>query len=198
MDRPPASAARFRRSSREGRKSGARVLLAALYCVAVSCAAAQRTAPEYALKAALLFNISQFVEWPASALADGTNAPFVIGILGKDPFGEFLEEVVKGERAHGKSIEVRRFEGIKEALTVHILFVCKSEEARIQRILPRVEGQPVLIVTESDNPAGMIALVREGDKIRLRINLDAARSAGLTISTKLLRVADSVRNEKQF
>jgi len=162
MDRPPASAARFRRSSREGRKNGTRVLLAALYCVAVSCAAAQRTAPEYALKAALLFNISQFVEWPASALADGTNAPFVIGILGKDPFGEFLEEVVKGERAHGKSIEVRR---LRDQGGIDVISSsAASPRNQIQRICT-VEAA-VLIVTESDKPRNELPVGRGEDPAR--------------------------------
>src|SRR6266700_7057796 len=52
---------------------------------------------ENQIKAVFLFNFAQFVEWPARAFP-GKEAPLVIGILGEDPFGNYLDELVSGEK----------------------------------------------------------------------------------------------------
>ncbi len=41
---------------------------------------------EYQVKAVFLFNFSQFMEWPPDAFPT-PDTPFVIGVLGADPFG---------------------------------------------------------------------------------------------------------------
>src|SRR5258705_10422484 len=70
---------------------------------------AQRPAtPEYQVKAAFLFNFTQFVEWPPSSFTSA-QAPFVIGILGKDPFGTYLEEIISGERINGHPLVIEHY-----------------------------------------------------------------------------------------
>jgi hypothetical protein len=174
----------------------AAVLLAASFAAEIS---AQSARSEYDVKAAFLFNFSQFVEWPASALAN-TNAPFIIGILGNDPFAGFLDDLVRNERAYGKPMVVQRFRRAEDAQGAHILFISRSEQARTESILETVSGKPILTVVETNRRPdtrrnGVIGLVTEGGKVRLRVDLDAARSANLVISTKLLRVAEILRTE---
>jgi hypothetical protein len=41
---------------------------------------------EYQVKAVFVYNFSRFVEWPPQSFT-APNEPFVIGILGSDPFG---------------------------------------------------------------------------------------------------------------
>ena len=74
------------------------------------CAGAWPAPPaaEYQVKAAYLFNFGQFVEWPPQAY-DSPSAPFVIGVVGEDPFGKTLDEVVAGESLGGHPLVVRRF-----------------------------------------------------------------------------------------
>ncbi|MEO7347924.1 MAG: YfiR family protein, partial [Opitutaceae bacterium] len=70
----------------------------ALLCLVQPAASAQpATSDEYKVKAAFLFNFAQFVEWPAQAFRPA-DAPLVIGILGDDPFGPYLDELVRGEK----------------------------------------------------------------------------------------------------
>jgi hypothetical protein len=163
-------------------------------------ARAQPSAREYDVKATLLFHFSQFVEWPPAAMSN-TNAPFVIGILGTDPFGEFLDQLVKNERAHGKPVVIRRFRKVEEALGANILFVSDSERSRLYSVLSRVRGRPILTVGETAEhrfieAGGIVAFVTASDNIRIRINLDEARSAGLTVSAKLLQLAEVVRRNE--
>jgi hypothetical protein len=164
--------------------------------------AAQPAAREYDVKAALLFNFCHFVEWPPHAFAADSNAPFVIGILGTDPFGPFLAELVKSERAHNRPIEVRRFATIEEAAGTHLLFIGQAEQARLNSILTSLKNKPTLTVGEAADRSfvrqgGMIAFVTDRGNVKLRINPEAARSAGLVINSKLLRLAEIVSTENR-
>lgn len=154
---------------------------------------------EYQVKAACLFYFAQFVEWPARAFADH-RAPLVIGLLGDDPFGAYLDEYVRGEAVAGRAIVVRRFQQPDEIKDCHILFVSASETARADRLLAALKGRSILTVGDTENfsaQGGMVRLVIESGKLRLHINNAAAREAGLIISSKILRPATIVTREKR-
>ena len=149
---------------------------------------------EYQVKAVFLFNFTQFVEWPADAFAQA-DAPLVIGVLGEDPFGSFLDETVRGEESNGRRLVVERYHRVEEIGNCQVLFVSRSEADRLEQIFAHLNGKRILTVGDVDRFAGRGGVIRfatTAGKLRLRINLDAARSAGLTISSKLLRPAEIV------
>lgn len=150
--------------------------------------------PEYQLKAVFLFNFAQFVEWPPSAFPN-SQTPLVIGILGEDPFGPYLDETVRGETVKDRPLVVRRYQSVDEITTCHILFVSRREERRLKGVLDSLRGRSVLTVSDADHFAtfgGMIRFVTDHHRIRFRVNLEAARAASLTLSSKLLRPAQIV------
>lgn len=151
-------------------------------------------ASEYHVKAVFLFNFAQFVEWPADAFAD-PQAPVVIGILGDDPFGAFLDETVRGEHLGTRPFEIRRFEHVADIKTCQLLFISQSEADQVEENVASLKTRPILTVSDADNFAergGMIHFVTEKNRIRLRVNLRAVQHANLTLSSKLLRVAEVV------
>ena len=156
--------------------------------VCSSTAQAQR-ASEFHVKAAYLYNFTKFVEWPDSTL--GTEAePFVIGVLGHNPFYRFLPEIVRGEKAFGRPIVLKYFKEISELSSCHLLFINlpgKTDEA-----VKAVKDRSVLTV--SDDPAfcrhgGIIRFFTENETVRLEINQKAAEAANVNISSKILRIA---------
>jgi hypothetical protein len=156
----------------------------------VMMAGAAAPVSEYQLKAVFLFNFAHFVEWPAGALPGG-NAPFVIGVLGKDPFGSSLDEVVRGESIGGHPLAVERYTDVPGLRNCQILFIPTAELSHLAQILDALKGHSVLTVTEGPAPRGVVIdLMKEDSRIRLRIDLDAARASNLTISSKLLRPAE--------
>jgi YfiR/HmsC-like len=176
----------------------ASLLVAALAWPAPATVGGTPPSREYQVKAVFLFNFTQFVEWPAEAFADPT-APLVIGVLGEDPFGAFLDETVRGERANGRPLLVERFRRVQEIGNCQVLFISRSESDRLGEILASLAGKPILTVSDIEGFAprgGVIRLVTVGGKIRLRINLDSARVAKLTISSKLLRPSEIVASGK--
>lgn len=154
--------------------------------------------PEYQLKAVFLFNFAQFVEWPASAFPR-PDTPLTICVLGDDPFGPYLDQTVRGETVGNRPLAVRRYTGVDELRTCHMLFVSRREQDRLQEVLESVEGHSVLTVSDAQRFAsrgGMIRFVTEHNRIRLQINLEAAKAAHLTLSSKLLRPAQIVASGK--
>jgi len=75
------------------------------------------------------------------------------------------------------------------------LFISNSESNRLKQILARLKNRSILTVRKTKNFAnngGMIRFIAERGKVRFRINNEAARAVRLTISSKLLRLADIV------
>jgi hypothetical protein len=171
----------------------ARVLLAPACLLATSANLLAQTGPsaEYQIKAVFLFNLAQFVEWPAKAFVE-PGAPLVIGVLGEDPFGSYLDETLRGEKVHNRPLVLQRYRRVSEIKVCHVLFISRSETDRLEQIFASLRGRNVLTVGDAEDfitRGGMIRLVTEKNKIRIRINVDAVRAASLSASSKLLRLA---------
>lgn len=153
---------------------------------------AQNTPPsEYQIKAAFLYNFAKFVEWPAKAFAEPTS-PLVIGVLGKNVFDGDLDRAIHGKTINGHPLEFKEFHSVADATNCQILFISSSEKNHFQKILDGLHGVSVLTVSETDHfieDGGMINLVIVEKKVRFQINNEAAKQAGLTISSKLLTLA---------
>jgi hypothetical protein len=168
--------------------------VALLFASAASAPAAAAESREFEVKAVFLFSFAQFVEWQPGAFQNAGD-PIVIGILGSDPFGAYIDEAVSGEKVNDRAIVIRRFSSVEDVGACHILFISESEVSRLGQILVALKGRSILTVSDIDHfslDGGMIRFVMEKNKVRLRINNDAAMSAGLRISSKLLRPSEVV------
>jgi hypothetical protein len=182
-----------------GRGALRRLARCLLMLALLGAADARAAAPsrEYQLKAIFLFNFSQFVAWPSGSLGGG-QSPFVVGVLGDDPFGDYLDATVVGERVGTHPMVVRRYGSVDDIGDCQVLFISGSEAGRLGRIIARLGGRKILTVGDTEGfcrMGGMVRFVTEQGRIRLRIDVEAARSAGLTISSKLLRAAAIVTRE---
>ena len=169
------------------------VAATALLAPAAPGAATPSPPREHDVKAAFLYHFAQLVDWPVGAAAPG--APFVIGVVGPDPFGSALDQALGGKFVRSLPIRLRRFGSVSalERARVHVLFVGGSDAGLHERALNGVSGRPVLTVGESDGFAergGMIGfrVTREG-RVGFDINARRAEQAGLRISSQLLKLA---------
>jgi hypothetical protein len=155
-----------------------------------------RAESEYDVKAAFLFKFTKFVEWPANAFS-GPEAPFVIGIVGYDPFEGGLDRLIEGNTTGNRRLEVRHISaGDAAALRgCQMIFVSASEQRRLPAILSALQGRPVLVVGESEGFAsagGMFGFALRESHLGIEINSGAARQARLKISSQLLNLAKLV------
>lgn len=145
---------------------------------------------EYQVKAVCVLNAARFVSWPGSAFPDA-QAPLVIGILGDNPFGSALHDVVNGATVRQRRIVVRRV-GLTDARECHILFVSRSERDRVPAILDSLRETSVLTISELDRfvpDGGIIGLALHQGKIRFEVNQEAANRAHLKIDSQFLLLA---------
>jgi len=176
-----------------------RLVLAALLLAAGGgiAAAPAPVTPEYQIKAVFLFNFGQFVDWPPQTFPRA-QSPLVIGILGSDPFDSYLDEVVQGEKVNDHPLVIQRYRRAEDIGSCQILFISRSEAGRLDRVLAGLKGRSILTVGDTEDFArrgGMIRFMTVNNKIRLQINVDAARAAELTISSKLLAPSQIVKTD---
>jgi len=169
-----------------------------LLALAAMCLAeaARGQSSEYKLKAAYLCRLVDYVDWPADSFAS-SNSPLVIGILGRDPFGAALDTVAEGQVSRGHPLQVRRYASASEVGDCQELFICASEAPKLAAILKELEGRAILTVGDVGNftdRGGVIRFHTEANKVRFRINLDAAKADRVTISSRLLQLAE-IANE---
>lgn len=159
-----------------------------------SKSAQTNTSKEYQIKAVFLFNFAQFVEWPASAFPE-EKAPLIIGVFGDDPFGTYLDQAVRGEKVNNHPLVIQRYRNIEDVKECHILFINLSDKEQVTQTCKSLKGKNTLTVSDGSGfikQGGMIRFVKESNKIKFQINPEAAKADSLTISSKLLRLADVV------
>jgi YfiR/HmsC-like len=171
------------------------ILIAGAPVISTPRAAAQSEAlAEYQVKAAFLFNFAKFVEWPESAFADG-RAPIVFGVVGENPFGADLSNIVRGQQIKGRPIRVGSFKFGDDLRGCHVLFVSASERTHLPQILSSLRGADALTVSDIDGFAvagGVMQFVTEENRVRFLVNLEAVARTNLRINSKLLALAQVI------
>ena len=159
---------------------------------------------EYQLKAVYLYNFPHFVKWPKSAGAPDTAGPFIIGVVGKSPFGDALAEIKSSlPGAKQKEIAIIPYGPYRQGMDLsrcHLLFVSASEHKNFLSIVTDLMGKPVLTVADHTAflaAGGMINLVSYRGKIRWEINREPVQRAGLRLNAKLLAIAVNIVDQQE-
>lgn len=163
-------------------------------CAFASIPAAQTaSAPDVAVKAALLFNFAKFTEWPSQP----AGSPIVACIIGSDAVAAELVRIAGGQAIGGHPVDVARPQESGSWKTCQVLFIAVAESGRAAGGLGGIRSAPVLTVSDSKGFAqagGIIELYVDNDRMRFAINVDAAERAGLRLSSRLLQLATVVRD----
>jgi len=152
---------------------------------------------EYQVKAAFLYNFAKFVEWPAGTFANASD-PIGICIVGQNPFGSALGNMVEGKKVGDRAFVVRRLADTQQASQCQILFIGASEWKRTAALLDAVKGAAILTVGETGDftsLGGIIAFRLEGPRVHIQIALDTAEHSKLRISSKLLSLAEIAKRQ---
>lgn len=159
--------------------------------------AADDVSDEYRVKAAFLYNVMKFVQWPAAEAAE-VQHPLTFCVVGTDPFGEHLDRALADRQAQGRPLVVARFEpdGDADRLVVcNLLFLGASERDRAAELIAALIASPVLTVSEWEGFAaagGILEMQIVDAKLAFAVNLRAADVRGLRISSQLLKLAKQV------
>jgi hypothetical protein len=153
---------------------------------------------EYQVKAAFLYNFAKFVEWPSRTFRTSQD-PILVCVLGHNPFGNALEETIRGKSIEGRAVAFRQVADAQEASLCQILFVSSAEGKHFRALWGNLSPAGILTVGEVEGFAaggGVINFKLDGGRVHFEINVDAAEHAQLHISSKLLGLAEIVKTEK--
>jgi hypothetical protein len=167
------------------------LLACALLAQPADCAAQA----EQHVKAAFLYKFAGYVEWPEASFPK-PDSPIVIAVLGEEPVAAELEQAAAGRTVNDRRIAVRRVKAGESLAGAHILFVGKSESARLGQVLQSALPQSILTVTESDgalSQGSVINFLVADRRVRFEISLPSAERGRLKLSSRLLAVAAQVR-----
>jgi hypothetical protein len=167
------------------------ILLAALAAAPFLRAGEKGGVGEYDVKAAFLLNFIRYIEWTGVKTPTPTG-PLVIGILGKNPFGNKLAEIAKATRIHGREVRVVELQSTEDLRGAEVVFLSGRDQDTIQSEAETLIGRGLLTVGDDPLSADwgtVLSFVPEGSKIRFAVNLSAARRQGVKISSKLLQLA---------
>jgi hypothetical protein len=172
------------------------LVLACALSPGVWCAAAQPAAKgpgptEYELKAAYLYHLSTYIQLPASAFPD-KSSPLVLGILGEDPFGPLLDNMIKGKTVQGRPLVVQRAASAASLTNCHLVFFGTDRQADLTRELDLLKEHPVITVGQRagfTRSGGMVNFFMTGNFVGMEVNLAAAERAGARVDYQLQKLS---------
>jgi hypothetical protein len=148
---------------------------------------------EALIKAAIVYKLAKFVEWPGASFADA-GSPLRLCMLGTTPLADALR-AAEGRAVHGHPITVGQVDDPGRVDACHIVYIANDQQHRLPALLALFDGRPVLSISEIDGFAdngGVIGIVRRGTRLGFQVNLGSARRAGLLVSAPLLELAEVV------
>jgi hypothetical protein len=155
---------------------------------------------EYQIKAVFLEHFTRFIEWPESSGIADTSSPFIIAVIGENPFGSILEQTYTKQKIKNKKVKIPYLSTPDEITDCHILFISSSNKNILPEILSRTGDKPILTVGDTESFAEKKVLINfylSENKIKFEINEKAVHESGLTFSYMLLNLAKIVNPVKE-
>jgi hypothetical protein len=168
-------------------RSGPQLLAVLLLCWVPSVWS--HHSPEYELKAGFIYNFITYTEWPAE-VGETIN----ICVYGRDPFGSDLD-VLQGKMVNDHRLDVQRVDELDHLESCQVVFISRSVRGRLAQVLNKLNGKPVLTIADTKSAARqgvMLNMVSRKNRIIFEANLAAAHANGLSLSSRLLRLATEV------
>lgn len=147
---------------------------------------------EVALKARYLVGFTNFVEWED----DDRSPPVTIGIMGDEALYTAISNLTASHRKAGRNLEAVWLAPGDSLASLDLLFIADDDQLSLPQVIAEAARYRVLTVGESDgfnDAGGMIEFVLRKNRLRFEINLLATESNRMSLSSKLLRLAESTK-----
>ncbi len=163
----------------------------------ITSALAADSYSEDAVKAAYLYRIAGYVDWPQSIPAD---APFIIALLDAPGIARELERLLRGRLIHGRIAHAREFSGARNLGAPQVLYLAAGHADFLRAVVPMAGVQPMLVVTDEEgglNAGSVLNFLTVDRRVRFEVSLTAAARWGLRISSELLDIAVHVQGSRR-
>lgn len=145
------------------------------------------------VRAAVVLNLAKFVTGPPERfLPDGDR--FHIGVMGSPELIRAFE-AIEGKTVGGKTIEISPLEGTPPSKYFQILYAGPEHDMAFMQWLKTCPNPHVLTICENPAPGdrnSIIVLSETSGHMALTVYRERAERAGLTVSSKLLKLSTVV------
>jgi hypothetical protein len=148
---------------------------------------------EARIKAAVVYKLAKFVEWPAISFEHALS-PLRFCVLGNAPLIDALQSAT-GRTVRDHPVSVSRIDDLSADERCHLVYVSRNQQQRLPAILAMLDDRPVLSVSEIEDFAqhgGIVGLIRRGTRLGFQVNVGSAQRAGLVVSAPLLELAEVI------
>jgi len=160
------------------------------FSVVAAMAAHADSAQEYTVKAAITLNFARFTEWPESALGKD-QTKIKLCVLGDNIVQQAFSEIDK-KQVGNRNLEVINLSRLRNLEECKMLYVSALDKNKTIQLLTEIAASHILSIGEQDyfvDYGGMVNLAMLDGKINIQVNVDASKQAGLTISSRVLKLA---------
>ncbi|QTA86057.1 YfiR family protein [Desulfonema magnum] len=169
---------------------------------------------EYHVKAGFIYNFIKFTKWPRKTFQNSTS-PFALCIASDSFFNDIISSlglkipgcseneafrILGGKNVRGRKLDIKECNNDKDIQGCHVLFICSENKEFILDVLNTAKNQNILTIGEFqgfERMGGIINFFTEKNRLRFRINIDAANRAGLKLRSQLLMSAEIFREERE-
>lgn len=149
---------------------------------------------EYDIKGAFLFHFAQLVDWPSDVLPGDSQSITFCG-FDDDPARPQIQNAVDGRVAGNRSFRFKPLRDPEEGSACHVIFLSRGAADRQTAVLRAVYGRPVLTVGETPtflSDGGIVRFHLDSGRVRFDVNIPAADTCRVKISSRLLLLASYV------
>lgn len=150
--------------------------------------------PPYQVKSIILRRIPKHFEWPPGSGVSNQNTPFVLSVIGKNPFDKWLDVLFSRKKIKNKPVQVRYINDVKDIPGTNLLFISETSRKELSKILEYVEYKPILTVSDTEgygdrgvNVNIMETVEKGAAKLLLEVNETTTRRAGLAIKPTMFK-----------
>jgi len=147
------------------------------------------------VKAVYLFNFTSFVSWPDDTFSE-ESAPFTYcSMNSKSAVVEPLAEILLGEKVGNRAVQYKTISSLSTLKNCQVLYIDQQKKVDVIGILAAVADAPVLTVSDINGFAeqgGGIEFSAKAGRIKLLINILKIKESRLSVSSKLLRIAELI------
>lgn len=160
---------------------------------------AETSPKEYEIKAAFIYRLTQFMEWPTNQFRS-SQEPFLLCIAGQDPFGETIDIVLKDQKIGARRIRIlRQSEPAAGTHTnCHLLFLGANLAGETEKIISGLKTNAVLTIGEGDDftkKGGHVRLYLQENKLRFEVNVAALERSGLKLHSQVMKLATRITRD---
>lgn len=152
---------------------------------------------EYDLKAILLERFTQYLEWPENSNMSDASAPFIIGVVGDDPFDGTLETTYSDLKIKNKNVVIKYFDSFRGTQICNLVFISSSMKNNIDSIVNYFSDKPILLVSDVKGfgeKGVLINIFLENNYPKYELHEKKMEALGFKINFRLKRSASIIHD----